>query len=330
MASNKLHDWQPSATQQVLKQRAELMAKIRRFFAERDVMEVETPSLSAATVTDVHLESFSTQLLASAHRSNDAQTLYLQTSPEFAMKRLLADGSGCIYQICKAFRNELAGRFHNPEFTMLEWYRVGFDHFQLMAELDQLMQTVLSCQAAQSLTYQQAFIDYVGVDPLTADIEQLKQQVNRHNLDADWILAEPDFDTILQYLFAELVETNIGQKSPCFIYNFPASQSALARIDDQDERVSRRFELYYKGIELANGFHELTDADEQARRFSKDNAWRKQHGLAEKPIDDRLLAALQSGLPDCAGVALGLDRLVMLALQQTHIDNVISFSVNKA
>ncbi|MDN3653712.1 elongation factor P--(R)-beta-lysine ligase [Thalassotalea ponticola] len=324
------HRWQPTANITTLKQRAKLIANIRQFFAERNVLEVETPCLSHATVTDVHLDAFATQLDGSAHNSNQAQQLFLQTSPEFAMKRLLAAGSGCIYQLCKAFRHELAGRYHNPEFTMLEWYRVGFDHVQLMAEVEQLMQTILGCESSEKITYQQVFIQCVGVDPLTSSIDQLKAQVTAHGLHADWVLKETDKDIILQFLFAELVETKIGQQRPCFVYHFPASQSALARIDDHDQRVARRFELYFKGFELANGFHELTDAQEQARRFEQDNQWRLANHLPIKPIDKLLIAALTHGLPDCAGVALGVDRLLMLALDKPSIDQVISFSINNA
>ncbi|WP_371374151.1 elongation factor P--(R)-beta-lysine ligase [Thalassotalea aquiviva] len=326
---SKQVNWQPTADIQALKKRAEILRQIRDFFYHRQVMEVETPMLSSGTVTDLHLEGFATKL---AYPCTDMKgdTLYLQTSPEFAMKRLLAAGSGCIFQLAKAFRNEQAGRFHNPEFTMLEWYRIGFDHFALMAEIDQLMQYLLDCEPADKMSYQQAFKHYVGLDPLTANIEQLQQAVLDHQLHADWVASESNIDTLLQFLFGELVERNIGKSRPCFIYHFPSSQASLAKIHAEDQRVAERFELYYQGVELANGFHELTDANEQYQRFQADNKLRTEYNLAEKPIDQHFIKALQSGLPDCSGVALGIDRVVMIALNAEHIKDVIAFPVNIA
>lgn len=322
--------WRPSASISNLRARANILAKIRNFFAEKQVLEVDTQAMSAATVSDLHLVSFSTQFNDAGAAHQNGKTLYLQTSPEYAMKRLLASGSGAIYQICKAFRNEESGRHHNPEFTMLEWYRPGFDHFDLMAELSDLMQLILSCEKAESLSYQQAFIKFTGADPLTSSLDDLKQLILTHELSADWAKNETNKDTLLQYIFMELVETNIGKHVPCFIYNFPASQAALAKISVDDSRVAQRFELYYQGMELANGFHELTDASEQLQRFQADNQLRIKNGLAEKSIDENLIAALQSGLPECAGVALGIDRLVMIAVKAETISDVIAFPVNRA
>ncbi|GGD70232.1 elongation factor P--(R)-beta-lysine ligase [Lacimicrobium alkaliphilum] len=321
------NSWRPSAQISVLAQRAGLIAQIRQFFAHRKVMEVETPCLSLATVTDLHLQSFSTRYTGPGLANG--KTLYLQTSPEFAMKRLLAAGSGSIYQICKAFRNEECGRFHNPEFTILEWYRPDFDHHQLMQELDELMQRICNTSAASRLSYQQAFVHYLNIDPLIADLQTLRQAVIGlgHNELAEH---EEDKDTLLQLLFCEVIEPQIGRQAPCFIYDFPASQAALARLSPEDARVAERFELYYQGVELANGFHELTDADEQRQRFEQDNLKRRQNGKQEKPVDTHLLAALHAGLPDCAGVAVGIDRLMMLALGQNAIDDVISFGINHA
>jgi len=290
-------------------------------------MEVETPSLSAASVTDVHLASFNTCFVGPGHALG--LELYLQTSPEFAMKRLLAAGSGAIYQICKAFRNEEAGKHHNPEFTMLEWYRPGFDEFALMDEIDELMQLVLSVAPAERLTYQQAFERALGLDPLSASIEQLQKLASEQGF-ADIAATETHRDTLLQLLFCMKVEPTIGQNNPCFVYHFPSSQAALARICEHDERVAGRFELYYQNMELANGFNELTDAQEQAKRFAGDNAYRKEHGLRAVPIDTRLIKALEHGLEQCAGVALGIDRLVMLALQKSTIKDVIAFDVERA
>ncbi|PCK33521.1 elongation factor P--(R)-beta-lysine ligase [Pseudoalteromonas piscicida] len=322
-----VNDWQPSATIETLKQRAAIVAKIRHFFAKRDVMEVETPSLSQASVTDPHLETFHTRFVGPNH--SQGLPLYLQTSPEYAMKRLLAAGSGAIFQLGKAFRNEESGRHHNPEFTMLEWYRPGFDEFDLMAEIDELMRTILDCPASESMTYQQAFVTHLGFDPLSISLADLKKQAERYGY-GDIAAMEQNPDTLLQLLFCMEIEPKIGQQTPCFVYHFPASQAALAKLDSKDKRVAGRFELYYQNMELANGFNELTDATEQRARFVEDNQLRKNMGLAQVPADERLLAALDAGMPDCAGVALGIDRLVMLALNKTNISDVLSFDVSRA
>lgn len=319
--------WQPTASMTQLKKRSTIIALIRQFFAERAVWEVDTPALSQAAVTDVHLHSFSTSLVGPGFAKG--LPLYLMTSPEFHMKRLLAAGSGAIYQISKAFRNEEAGRYHNPEFTMLEWYRPDFDHHQLMDEMDALLQAVLRCQGATRMSYQAAFQSCTGLCPLRADIDQLRALAATQGL-ADITQAETDKDTLLQLLFTVMVEPNIGQQAPAFVYDFPASQAALAKISEADPRVAHRFEVYFQGIELANGFYELQDAQEQRRRFEADNAMRVARGLRPQPIDQHLLAALEAGLPDCAGVALGIDRLVMLALGCDHIDAVTAFPVSRA
>ncbi len=319
--------WQPSADIETLRERAVIIRRIREFFYARDVMEVETPSLSAASVTDVHLATFSTEFVGPGHAGG--LPLYLQTSPEFAMKRLLAAGSGAIFQLCKAFRNEEAGSHHNPEFTMLEWYCPGFDEFALMDEMDELMQLVLGVKPAERLTYQQAFINALAVDPLTADISTLQQLATEQGF-ADIAAHETHRDTLLQLLFCMKVEPTIGQEKPCFVYHFPASQAALAQICQHDERVAGRFELYFKNMELANGFNELTDAKEQAARFKEDNQYREANGLKQVPMDERLIAALENGLPQCAGVALGIDRLIMLATNKQKIKDVIAFDVERA
>ncbi|WP_158965854.1 elongation factor P--(R)-beta-lysine ligase [Paraglaciecola sp. L3A3] len=319
--------WQPSASIAVLKQRAVLIQKIRQFFADKGVLEVDTPALSHSAVTDQHLHSFSTEFQSPF--AVDTQRLYLQTSPEFAMKRLLAAGSGPIYQICKSFRNEEAGRFHNPEFTMLEWYRPSFDHQQLMTEMDELMQLILGCRSAERLTYQQAFMQHLSCDPINASLTELKALASEHGY-ADLAANEEDKDTLLVLLFSQKVEPKIGQTRPCFVYDFPASQAALAKINPLNANVAERFELYFKGMELANGFHELDNAQEQLARFEADNQKRQQHGLSAMPIDHNLIAALEYGLPQCAGVAMGIDRLVMLALECDSIDQVIAFEHNRA
>ncbi|PKF61231.1 elongation factor P lysine(34) lysyltransferase [Psychromonas sp. psych-6C06] len=324
--------WLPNADIALLKKRAVIIQKMRRFFIQRDLLEVETPSLSQAGVTDQHLFCFKTHFVGPeiSERKPDplGVPLYLQTSPEFHMKRLLSAGSGSIFQIAKAFRNEESGRYHNPEFTLLEWYRVGFDHFQLMDEMEQLLKLVLACDNATRLTYQQAFQLHLDVDPLSASLEQLK--VAGASLDLGDVLDnEDDKDTVLQLLFCVAIEPVIANDAPCFVYNFPASQAALARISKDDNRVAERFEVYYKGIELANGFHELSDSKEQRLRFEKDNRLRQKNNLPQMPIDHRFVDSLDS-LPDCSGVALGIDRLIMLATGQSHIDNVVSFTIKGA
>ena len=320
-------DWQPSATIKQLTKRAEILKSIRLFFEERDILEVDTPALSHATVTDIHLHTFKTRFVGPEYAHG--QSLYLMTSPEFHMKRLLAAGSGSIYQICKSFRNEENGRHHNPEFTMLEWYRIGFDHYELMDEMDLLLQMVLKCDPAQRMTYQQAFLSVLNVCPLEAPMEELKKVAATLGL-SDIAEPEEDRDTLLQLLFSMGVEPVIGQEAPAFVYDFPASQAALAKINREDPRVADRFEVYFKGIELANGFHELDNAEEQLARFEADNRLRSKMGLEPQPVDYHLIEALKAGLPACAGVALGVDRLVMLALGCDHIDQVTAFAFPRA
>lgn len=320
-------NWQPSASIENLKARASLLKTIRDFFYARNVMEVETPSLSQASVTDIHLASFSTQFVGPGFAKG--LPLYLQTSPEFAMKRLLAAGAGAIFQLAKAFRNEEAGRHHNPEFTMLEWYRPGFNAAQLMDEIDDLMIAVVGSEKAERISYQQAFITHLACDPLTASIEELSLLAKQQGFD-HIAEQENDKDTLLQLLFCMCIEPKIGQQTPCFVYHFPASQAALAKLSADDNRVAERFELYFKGMELANGFDELTEADEQRQRFIDDNNKRKAQGLAEVTVDERFLAALSHGLPQCSGVALGVDRLLMLALNAKRISDVIAFDVERA
>ena len=319
--------WQPSASIPNLLKRAALMAEIRRFFADRGVLEVETPCMSQATVTDVHLVPFETRFVGPGH--SQGMNLYLMTSPEYHMKRLLAAGCGPVFQLCRSFRNEEMGRHHNPEFTMLEWYRPHFDMYRLINEVDDLLQQVLECQPAESLSYQQAFQRHLEIDPLSADKTLLREVAAKLDLSnvAD---NEEDRDTLLQLLFAFGVEPHIGKDRPTFVYHFPASQASLAQISAEDHRVAERFEVYFKGMELANGFHELTDAHEQRLRFEQDNRKRAARGLPQQPIDQNLLDALAAGLPDCSGVALGVDRLIMLALGVETLSEVLAFSVDRA
>jgi len=298
--SDKKTEWQPSASIKNLLARAKIIADIRQFFTERGLLEVETPVLSEFGVTDLHLSTFNTEFVAPFDELS--KTLWLSTSPEYHMKRLLAAGSGPIFQIGKVFRNEEAGNRHNPEFTMLEWYRPHFDMYRLMNEVDDLLQQILDCKPAETLSYQFVFQEYVGLDPLSATRQELVEAARKHNFMAD---EDEDRDTLLQFLFSEVVEPKIGQ-------------------------VAERFEFYYKGLELANGFHELTDAREQQYRFEKDNRLREKAGLPQREIDYRFLGALQAGIPNTSGVALGVDRLIMIALGAESIKEVISFSVECA
>jgi len=323
--------WQPTMSWQNAQKRAAVLAQIRAFFLSKNIVEVETPVLAASTVTDVHLDAFISQY----HYSPDSHctqsvNLYAQTSPEFAMKRLLASGYGCCYQICKAFRHEQHGRFHNPEFTMLEWYRLGFDHIKLMDEVAELLEIILGCQQVQRISYQELFIKEVNIDPLLTNKAQLIALIAGHNKLSDWLETEDCVDTLLQFVMAELIEPKIGQDIPCFVYNFPASQASLAKISVEDPRVAERFECYFKGIELANGFHELTDVEQQKLRFEQDNEIRAQLGKQAQDIDKHFISALANGLPDCAGVALGIDRLVMLATSAVNIEQVMTFPITNA
>jgi lysyl-tRNA synthetase class 2 len=262
--------------------------------------------------------------------SEQSADLFLQTSPEFHMKRLLASGYGCIYQIAKAFRHEESGRYHNPEFTMLEWYRIGFDQLELMSEVAELLQAVLGGNKALFTSYQDIFLKTVSVDPLTATFDELVDVLTKQGKAVDWLIEMNDVDLLLQHLFTEIIEPTIGIEQPQFIYNFPIAQASLAKRSTDDPRVAQRFECYFKGIELVNGFNELTDADEQAVRFEEDNAKRVAQGLSVKPIDKNFIDALTYGLPQCSGVALGIDRLVMLALDIKGISEVQSFSIERA
>jgi lysyl-tRNA synthetase class 2 len=323
--------WHSNSTWQTAKLKANILTNIRVFFANRDVVEVDTPLLSHGTVTDVHLDAFVTHFSHGENTdSNTDQKLFLQTSPEFLMKRLLASGYGCCYQICKAFRNEQAGRNHNPEFTLLEWYRIGFTHLELMDELADLLKCILGCGGPSKLTYQDAFIQHLSVDPLNTCLLDLKAILASKHITGDWIETEQDLDILLQVIFSECIEPLIGQESPCFIYNFPRNQASLAKISRKDSRVAERFECYYKGVELANGFNELTEPKEQLARFDADNAKRNELNKMTQPVDKRFICALESGLPDCSGVALGIDRLLMLALDENSIKSVMSFSTENA
>ncbi|MGP1947175.1 MAG: elongation factor P--(R)-beta-lysine ligase [Arsenophonus sp. NC-PG7-MAG3] len=325
---SEIVNWKPRVSINNLLKRAKIMAEIRRFFIDRGVVEVETPILSKFTVTDIHLLSFETQFVAPIIANNTK--LYMITSPEYHMKRLLAAGSGPIYQIIKAFRNQEKGRYHNPEFTMLEWYRPHYNMYRLIDEVDDFLQQILDCQPTERISYQQAFQRYLNIDPIAIELEKKQLHDAAVQLGLNNTGKEENKDVLLQFLFTIGVEPNLGKYKPTVIYHFPASQAALAKISKEDNRVAERFEVYFKGIELANGFRELTDAEEQRKRFEHDNQMREKMGLPKQPIDERFLAALDEIIPDCSGVALGIDRLVMFILNAEKISDVISFSIELA
>lgn len=327
-------DWRPSATLGALRARAALLARTREFFASQGVLEVDTPVLVNAPVSDVHIGSAAVEL-APAQRgaAHAAPRLYLHTSPEYAMKRLLAGGSGDIYQICHVVRADERGRLHNPEFTLIEWYRVGWQLEALMDEVEALTRVLLGPAAAarsgERLSYRDAFVRELGLDPLSAAEGELRSCAARFGLEpraADG----GNRDELLDFLMGCAVGPKLGHAALTFIHGYPASQAALARLDPQDPRSALRFELYCEGLELANGFQELQSAHEQRARFERDNAARRSAGLPSAPPDERLLAALASGMPECAGVALGFDRTLMLALGASHIDEVLPFPTARA
>lgn len=324
-------NWQPTLSWEDAKKKALILRQIRSFFDARDVIEVETPVLGQSTVTDIHLDAFTTEFtfLNTAPKSSSS-TLFLQTSPEYCMKRLLASGYQSIYQLSKAFRHEPKGRFHNPEFTLLEWYRLGFKQIDLINEVALLLISVLQCKQPKICSYQALFIEHTGIDPLDTELAELKTYIAHKNKMSDWLDAENNQDTLLQFILSEVIEPVIGINEPIFIMNFPASQASLAKISDADHRVAERFECYFKGIELVNGFCELTDAAEQLKRFEQDNINRKAAGEAIKAIDPLFISALEAGMPQCSGVAMGIDRLLMLALDKRSIDEVITFAVDRA
>jgi lysyl-tRNA synthetase class 2 len=321
----KKSDWEPRAALDVLHARARLYRSIRGYFEAREVLEVETPVLSAAATVDPNIDSFATRAPAGAER-------WLQTSPEFAMKRLLAAGSGPVYQIARVFRREEAGRFHNPEFSLLEWYRLGWDHVRLMDEVQALLQAcgVASETAWERLSYREAFQRHAGLDPFDSSLDQLRQACAAQLHLSAGLDAETNPDVYLDLLMSSRVGPRLGLAAPAFLYDFPASQAALARIRPGDPPLAERFELFWKGIELANGFHELTDAAEQRRRFEQDRARRLEQGREAPPYDARMVAALEAGLPPCAGVALGLDRMLMLLLDLPELGDVLAFDAGRA
>jgi elongation factor P--(R)-beta-lysine ligase len=319
-------DWQPSASIETLRERARLMAKVRGFFAQRDVLEVETPVLGQGGSTDVHLVSLHT--LARTDRGQ--RRLWLQTSPEFHMKRLLAAGSGPIFQLARSFRDGEVGARHNIEFTMLEWYRPGFSLTQLIDETTTLVANMLPSFSGPVVhyRYRELFHTHLEVDPFNTSLDKLRVLAAERGQMPAKALADEGRDTCLDLLMSMVIEPQLGQSELSVVIDYPASQASLARRhqDADGEWVASRFELYLNGIELANGYDELTDAEEQRARFAEDNAERRRLGLPEVDVDERLLTALEHGMPEGAGVALGVDRLIQLALGKARLEDVLTFS----
>lgn len=321
-------NFQPTCDVQALKARAKMYQRIRQFFAERDVLEVETPVLSQAAVTDVHLAS----VPALRHVNGQQHTHYLQTSPEFPMKRLLASGSGAIFQICKVFRDDEHGRKHNSEFTMLEWYRPTFSLSDLMHETSALLNVCLAERFSELrpmvLSYKHAFQDRLDINPLQATLEQLKETARRVGLNLD---LGDDRLAYMDLLFSHMVEPSLGFDTPVFLTDFPPEMASLAKVktDEDGEQVAARFEVYIEGLELANAYDELVDADVLRQRFTTDNAERAAQGLTVMPIDEHLLAALPH-MPECSGIALGIDRLLMVAQNKLKLEQVITFPADIA
>lgn len=324
-------DWRPTIKRDVLAKRADALARVRAFFAERGVLEVDTPFIVNAPVSDVHIHSAEVRFPDdSAVTASSPARFFLHTSPEFAMKRLLAAGSGDIYQICHVARGLERGRHHNAEFTLIEWYRLGFTLERLMSEAEALARAVLGCSFndlnSERITYREAFVREIGLDPLTCPLPELESAACSLGFDC----ATATRDELLDLIMGARIGPRLGRQSLTFVHAYPASQAALARLDPADPRCAERFELYCEGIELANGFHELAAAPEQRARFEADNAERWRRGLPVHALDERLLAALAHGIPDCAGVALGFDRLLMLATGAARIEEVVPFPTERA
>ena len=315
--------WRPTADKQLIELMAETYTKIRQFMAARNILEVETPVLSHATVTDVQLDSFHSEY--SSPQTASARTLYLQTSPEYAMKRLLASGTGAIYQISRVFRNEEQGKLHNPEFTILEWYQPDYDHHQLMQEFESLL-NLFAMTHCDKTSYAEIFIQHIGLDPHTCDTNELTMMAQQYGLSS----TIKERSTLLDFIFSYKIAPILGNSRPVFVYDYPACQCALAKLSDGAPEVAARFELFINGMEIANGFHELTDAEEQLARFEQDLALRKKEKRPDLAIDHLFLDALKQGLPDCAGVAVGIDRLLMAMTGAKDIRDVLTFPIENA
>lgn len=366
--NNAMHDpanWRPTATLERLKLRARLLSTVRQFFDERGYWEVDTPLMSHERVVDPHLDPFlvvDEPGAASGADSGARAPLFLQTSPEFAMKRLLAAGAGAIYQVAHVFRRGELGRWHNPEFTMIEWYRAGDTHLDQMRVVEELVLAICNVAAAQrndpesaatagnqkesavrpsgdgsaprqlprrpfaATSYRDAFRRHAEVDVVLMPMERLVAWVHSRGLHPPPGLSNDDRDGWLNWLLAELVEPHLGCEGPEFLCDYPATQAALARVRAENPPVAERFELYWRGVELCNGYHELCDADELQRRIDLESERRIAGGLSPLPFPPRLLAAMRAGFPACSGVALGFDRLMALAICATSVREVTPFA----
>ena len=320
--------WPPTCSAALLHQRAALYQTIRDFFAQRGVLEVDTPVLSTAASCDVNLDSFATRLKSDGLKQ---QPMYLQTSPEFAMKRLIASGSGCIYQIAKSFRQAERGRFHNPEFTLLEWYRMGFTLADLMQEMLELLNLAFNQNLASvTVSYETLFKHMTGINPLTTSFSELMAYAaEQGNPEAESICGD-SLSNALDYVFSQYIQPRLKKEVLYFVTDYPACMAMLAKLSDSKPVTAKRFEVYFNQLELANGYEELSDAMIQKQRFQQELAEREKQGVVSVPMDENLVAALEHGLPDCAGVALGLDRLLMLTSHSSSIDEVLSFPVERA
>ncbi len=371
---NSSGDYRPRASWENLRLRAELLRRLRAFFDARGFLEVQTPVLSADTVVDRHLNPFRVETNPQSLIPNPSPSprLWLQTSPEFAMKRLLAAGAGPIYEVARVFRRDEVGPLHNPEFTLIEWYQPGDSLEQGMQLTSELCETLLEKRAekrgqapfvrstrrtvtakgacplfsadatadgtwrvpatnsAERISYRKAFLKYVGVDPDTADACQLAATVRALGIEAPASMSPDDRDGWLDLILVERIQPHLGVERPTLLYDYPASQAALARIRRDNPPVAERFELYVAGIELANGYHELLDPDELRRRNSEVNAQRRAEGKEALPEESRLLKAMEAGLPSATGVALGFDRLAMLAAGAKTIAEVMAFPFDRA
>lgn len=328
MAKQGTTPWPPTCSAALLHKRAELYQTIRTFFVEKSVLEVDTPVLSSAASCDVNLDSFSTKLMKNAQSE---RLLYLQTSPEFAMKRLLASGSGSIYQIAKSFRQGESGRFHNPEFTLLEWYRVGFSVADLIEEMVELLMLCFNENLAfRTVTYQQLFQQHTGINPHETSQEALMQYATAQGNPEAASICGDSVSNGLDYVFSQYIQPGLKKNLVYFVIDYPACMAMLAKLSNTTPQKAKRFEVYFNSVELANGYEELTDSVEQKNRFSDELRERKKEGLDGVPMDQNLLAALEEGLPQCSGVALGLDRLLMLMTASKSIDDVMAFPIDRA
>ncbi|PHS72583.1 MAG: elongation factor P--(R)-beta-lysine ligase [Cycloclasticus sp.] len=328
MAVKDDKQWPPTCSAALLHQRAELYQAIRTFFLEKNVLEVDTPILSSATSCDANLDSFSTLF---GRDGLAQQRYYLQTSPEFSMKRLLASGSGSIFQIAKSFRQGESGRFHNPEFSLLEWYRVGFSMTELIEEVVELLMLSFNENLAfRTVPYAQLFVQMIGINPHKATLDELLEFAEKQaNPEAVHICGD-SLANGLDYVFSQYIQPKLKKGLIYIVTDYPVCLAMLAKLSGDAPQTAKRFEVYFNNVELANGYEELTDAAIQEQRFHEDLAERRQLGVQQVPMDNNLIAALEAGMPNCSGVALGLDRLLMLITGASSIDEVLTFPINRA